>query len=54
MTYIMVVHGAKMKPNNGQRKLGKAACQISGLINHQMSIPARGPRKTKMVKKQHI
>jgi hypothetical protein len=54
-TYIMVVQGTKMDPARGTtHDCGKARAQIVGLTRYQIRMPARGPRKTKIVKIQHM
>ena len=35
-------------------KFGKASPQRSGLISHQIRMAARGPRNSKVAKKQHL
>jgi len=52
--YINVVQGRKNKPRSGQMKLWKTARKYTGLASHQIKMAARGPRKSNVVKKQHI
>jgi len=52
--YINVVHGRKIKPNNGQIKLLKTAVNRVESINHHTKIARRGPNNSRVVNKQHI
>jgi hypothetical protein len=54
ITYIKVVQGTKMIPRMGQMIELKAKFQRTGLNSHQITAAIRGPKRTRVVKKQHI
>src|SRR5512139_555400 len=54
-TYIRVAQGRKIRPSKGQIKEPlKAALHTIGLASHQMAPPTRGPKRRRIVKKQHM
>jgi hypothetical protein len=55
ITNIKVVQGTKMIPRMGQMmELLKAAFHLRGQNSHQIIAATRGPKRTRVVKKQHI
>jgi hypothetical protein len=54
MAYVSVVQGRNMIPKIVRIQELKAIANRIGLSNHQIPNPTRGPRKTRVVKKQHI
>jgi hypothetical protein len=54
ITYIRVVQGAKMMPRIGQMMELNARFQRAGQKSHQTSAAIRGPKRMRVVRKQHI
>jgi len=54
MTYINVVQGTKIIPRIGQMIELNAKVHLAGQMSHQIMAAIRGPKRTKVVKKQHI
>lgn len=59
MTYIKVVQGKTIIPKIGQMielnaEIGVSPTQRTGLMIHQITLATRGPKRTNIVKKQHI
>jgi hypothetical protein len=54
MTYINVVQGTKIIPRMGQMIEGNTMFHLNGRMSHQITAAIRGPKRTKVVKKQHI
>jgi hypothetical protein len=54
ITYINVVQGTKIIPRMGQMIELNAKFHLNGQMSHQISAAIRGPKRTKVVKKQHI
>jgi hypothetical protein len=54
MTYINVVQGTKIIPRIGQIFELNAKFHLNGQMSHQIMAAIRGPKRTKVVRKQHI
>ena len=54
ITYIKVVQGTKMIPKIGQMIELNAIFHLAGQISHQITAAIRGPKRNRVVKKQHI
>lgn len=54
MTYINVVQGTKIIPRIGQIIELNAKVHLNGQMSHQIMAAIRGPKRTKIVRKQHI
>lgn len=54
ITYINVVQGRKIMPRIGQMIELKTKFHRTGQKSHQTNAAIRGPRRTNVVRKQHI
>jgi hypothetical protein len=54
MTYINVVQGTKIIPRIGQMIVLNVKFHLAGQNSHQTMAATRGPKRIRVVRKQHI